>query len=418
MTSPEKIKILILVESIDVDDSSGSKANMALIKNLAKAGFYLKVYHYTRKEISIDGIECIRIPEKRKSLLFFLSRSERYLRYFTKIKLNKPLENAFGFSFTLKNDRNSMVSALTEEKKFNPDWVLTLSRGGSFRPHHALLKLPEWHKKWIAYIHDPYPMHWYPKPYTWHEPGFEQKEQFMKAVADKCAVTAFPSQLLLEWMGKHDANYARKGVVIPHQIDTTRSIKGRDDESILIDPEKFNLVHAGNLLQARKPHGLVEGFKLFLHRNPEAEAKLFQIGPGAHYANYFEEQLTTEPRIEFINANRPFREVQKIQLEASVNIILEADADFSPFLPGKFPHCIKANKPILLLGPEKSEARRLLGKDYPYWSEINDTNEIARHIEVLYINWKKGYCRLDRKDLENYLSANYLKEVIQDLSVS
>ena len=43
---PEAIKrILVVVESIDVDDSSGSKANVALIKNLAKAGFELQVYH-------------------------------------------------------------------------------------------------------------------------------------------------------------------------------------------------------------------------------------------------------------------------------------------------------------------------------------------------------------------------------------
>lgn len=415
MNIPIKNKILIVAESIDLDDSSGAKGRVALIKNLSKVGFQLKVYHYTRKEISIDGIECIRIPEKRRSLLFFLSRTERYLRYFTKIQLNKPLENSFGFSFTLKNDRNSMVSVLKGETDFKPDWVFTLSQGGSFRPHHALLKLPKWHKKWIAYIHDPYPMHWYPKPYTWHEPGFKQKETFMRAIAKKCRFAAFPSQLLMEWMGKNDANYAEKGVVIPHQIDANGSITNPDEKSTLIDPDTFTLVHAGNLLQARKPYGLLEGFKQFLKNNPKADAKFLQVGPGAHYAGYFEEQAEIEPRIDFINENRPFKEVQKIQSDASINIILEADAEFSPFLPGKFPHCIKANKPILVLGPKKSEVRRLLGEDYPYCAEITDTNKIAENIAELYKNWKKGHRSLDRKDLENYLSEDYLREIFSTL---
>ncbi len=415
MNLSKKTKLLIVAESIDVNDSSGTKGRVALIKNLAKAGFEIKVYHYTRANITIPEINCVEIKENRTSLLFFLSRLERYIRYFTKVHLHKPLEKKFGFSFTLKNDRNSIASALKNEKVFNPDWVLTLSRGGSFRPHHAMLLLPHWHKKWIAYIHDPYPMHWYPKPYTWHEPGFQHKELFMRAIAAKCAFAAFPSQLLMEWMGKKDKNYSEKGIIIPHQLDEDNLEATNNNTSELIEPHKFNLVHAGNLLQARKPKGLIEGFKLFLQQNPDAEAVFLQIGPMGHYTGFFQEQNMLDQRIKFIAENRPFKEVLKIQEEASVNIILEADADFSPFLPGKFPHCIKANRPILLLGPKKSEARRLLGIDYPYWAEITDSQKIANLIASLYTNWKLGRLSLDRQDLEEYLSVTHLKKIIHSL---
>jgi len=72
---PIQKKILVVVESIDVEDSSGSKANVALIQNLHQAGFEVLVYHYTRREIQLPGIPCVAIKEKRWSGLFFLSLS-------------------------------------------------------------------------------------------------------------------------------------------------------------------------------------------------------------------------------------------------------------------------------------------------------------------------------------------------------
>ena len=125
-------KILELVESIDVDDSSGSKANMALINNLTKASFEVEVYHYTRKDIKIDGIATQAIKENRTSPLFFLSRAERFMRRQLKLSLNKYIEQVFGFSFTLYNDRNSIVKTLKGIDITKFDLVMTLSKGASF----------------------------------------------------------------------------------------------------------------------------------------------------------------------------------------------------------------------------------------------------------------------------------------------
>lgn len=403
-------KILVVAESIDVDESSGSKANWALIQNLKKAGYQLQVFHFSKKEIVLKDIPTRAIKENRKSFLFLLSRLERYIRYFLKLKLHRPLENAFGFSFTLMNDRNSIVSEL-RKIDLKPDLVMTLSKGGSFRPHHALLQMPEWHSKWLAYMHDPYPMHHYPRPYTWKEPGYEQKETFIRQVSKKAAFSAFPSQLLKEWMGQFYPDFLKTGMIIPHQ-----NFQYEEEEILFpeyFNPRNFNLLHAGNLLGARNPKFLLEAYKMFLDRLPEAKQDSRLIFLGGSNQRVMDEAGEI-PNIIASEGYLPFKEVYAMQQKTAVNIILEARSEISPFLPGKFPHCVNADKPILLLGPEKSEVRRLVGVDYPYWSKINDSQRISELIEDLFKRWKISpeSFHLNRPDIKEYLEAGQLKKVL------
>jgi DNA gyrase inhibitor GyrI len=107
-----------------------------------------------------------------------------------------------------------------------------------------------------------------------------------------------------------------------------------------------------------------------------------------------------------------------MQQTTCVNVILESKSEISPFLPGKFPHCVAANKPILLLAPYYSETRRLLGEEYPYVSEVDNVVEIAALLEKLYRQWKQDNTKLqlNRPDLEGYLSKEYLKEIISSIN--
>lgn len=410
-------KILVVVESIDVDDSSGSKANISFIKNLHKAGFELQVYHYTRKNIQLGKIPCHSIKEKRRSFLFFLSRIERYLRNWWNIKLYKPIEQIFGFSFTLFNDRDSIIAGLNNIKNFEPDIVLTLSKGASFRPHHALLKIPKWHNKWMAYIHDPYPFAYYPRPYDYVEPGHQQKRNFFLNVAAKAKYIAYPSKLLAEWMESYYKLLDGKGIIIPHQIDEEYSSYSTLPD--FFNPAKFNILHAGTLLWGRDPMGLIKGFLKFVEECPKVQedARLLFIGGKNHYSKELEEISRQYSGIYISEDYISFDTTQLIQKNVSVNVILEANGTLSPFLPGKFPHCVQANKPILLLGPFYSESKRLLGVNYPYHAEIHENSKIALILEELYENWqKKSEIEVLRVDLKNYLSVQHLKEIFEKIA--
>ncbi|HEY9220455.1 MAG TPA: UDP-glycosyltransferase [Lutibacter sp.] len=413
-------KILVIVDSIDVNDSSGSKANVALILNLKEAGFEVKVYHYTQKEIDLPDIQCVSIPEHKGNVFYLLSRLERLFTRWTGINLNPMLEGLFGFSFTFFNDTASMVKALKKETVFEPDLVLTLSKGASFRPHYAVLKLPQWHSKWMAYVHDPYPFHYYPRPYIWIQPGYKHKEQFFREVSEKAKFSAFPSLLLQEWMGSYFEIFLKTGVIIPHQ-NAKYEVQNKVFPAYF-DPSKFNLLHAGNLMKQRSPEGLIKGFNLFLKQYPEAQkdARLLLLGNASYHTQLLESAQKNCSEIYIHNGNVAFDEVYFMQQNVSVNIILESKSEISPFLPGKFPHCVAANKPILALGPYYSEIRRLLGNDYPYWTEVDDVENIAGIIEKLYQLWKQNGNKLllNRSDLISYLSADYLMEMLNNLKIN
>jgi len=410
------MKILVVVDSINIEDSSGSKANVALIHNLIDAGFEVEVYHYTLKNIQLAGVNCFAIPEIKYSPLYFLSRTQRVLSRNFNLNMAGFLERIFGFSFTFFNDTNSIVKAL-KKRTFQPDLVLTLSKGASFRPHYALLNLPELHSKWMAYVHDPYPIHYYPRPYNWIEVSYKQKQQFFLAVSQKAKYSAFPSLLLQEWMGSYFPDFLKTGMIIPHQ-NAEYEIKNKEFPTYF-DVSKFNILHAGNLMSQRSPKGLIEGFKLFLNQNPEArqEAKLLLLGNATDHTQMLEEYKKNSSEIYISNGSVSFDAVYLLQKNASVNVILEAKSEISPFLPAKFPHCVAANTSILSLAPYYSETRRLLGNDYPYWSEQDDVNKIAELIEQLYLLWKQNPANLllNRRDLQDYLSTRYLKEVIDKL---
>lgn len=414
------MKILVVVDSINIEDSSGSKANVALIHNLVAAGFEVLVYHYTLKTIPLDGVNCFAIPEIKYSPLYFLSRIQRVLSRTFDLNLAPFLERLFGFSFTFFNDAKSIAKAL-KESAFQPDLVLTLSRGASFRPHYAVLQLPELHHKWVAYVHDPYPFHNYPRPYTWVESSYRQKEAFFMQVSERAKYSAFPSQLLLELMGSYYPNFLKTGVIVPHQ-NAKYHFEGSGQSHVFqdcFDASKFNLLHAGNLMKQRSPKGLIEGFQLFLSKNPYAakESKLILLGTASYHSKMLEAYQTNHPEMYIYTENVTFEVVYELQKNVSVNIILESKSEISPFLPAKFPHCVEANKAILSLAPYYSEIRRLLGKDYLYWSEVDDVDTIADLIEKMYRLWKQNPddLLLNRKDLVDYLSVDYLKKVIDDL---
>ena len=172
-------------------------------------------------------------------------------------------------------------------------------------------------------------------------------------------------------------------------------------------------------MKPRNPSGLVEGFQKFVENNKEAKAhtQLLILGKKEYFENYLNTKKAELTQLYLSSGYVSFNEVQYIQNNISVNIILEAKSEISPFLPGKFPHCVKANKPILYLGPKQSETLRLLGENYLFSAQINEVDKIGSHIEVLYHHWKNKTEQqfLNRPDLVEYLSYKNLEKIIISL---
>lgn len=411
------MKVAVLVESINVNDSSGSKVNVELIRNLAKICEKITVYHYTLKDIQLEGIECIFINERIFSFNYLLSRFQRYFTKFTGINMHQFLENLFGFSFTFFNDTLSIRAVLPEVAAKNYDLVLTLSKGASFRPHYAVLKFPQLHHKWMAYIHDPYPFHFYPRPFTKILPGYRQKEAFFRDLASSAKYVGFPSKLLSEWMSSFFPEMESKSIIIPHQISSDEI-----NESFQVEgwsSQNFNILHAGNLLKERPADGLILAFENFLvlNRDAKSHARLFLIGPAQSHEVKLKAFDSRIPELTVILDFIKFEQALYLQREATVNVILESKSEISPFLPGKFPHCVFADKPILLLSPLYSETRRLLGLNYPYVAESDDIQKLTGILTDLYAEWiQTKNLTLNRPDLRDYLGIPNLQKVLTSIS--
>jgi hypothetical protein len=410
----EKKKILVTVESIDVDDSSGTKGRVALIKNMAKAGYDVTVLHYTQKEMTIDGVLCISVKENRFSRHFLLSRVQRYIHRWFKYNIGVRQERKHGFSYTWINDAKTIAKAVNRYDPNEFAMLWTFGKGNSFRMHAGVLKTPKWHSKWYAYVHDPYPQQLYPRPYNYVPEGYKKKRYFFREMTQVARWVVFPSLLLKEWMQSYFVAIEGKSLIIPHQIATV-SQTGATVPSYF-SSSKFTLLHAGNLLDLRDPTPLVQAFNNFCDLHPEAikESSLIFIGKPSIFHTYLQSAIKENPAIYTSDDYVPFDQVYQMQQETTVNVILEATSEMSPFLPGKFAHCVAADKPILLIGPYYSESKRVLGETYPYIFEFKQVDVLTEAIGTLYKVWKAGVTsRLNRPDLVEYLSVPYLKEAFE-----
>lgn len=411
-------KILVVADTIDLNHSSGGKANYALVQSLVKSGFSVCVFHYSHQEVLIPNVAIQLIHEKRFTWKFFCSRLVNKIRKYTSWKLNDTVEKLFGFSFTFFNDVKSIHQAIKKVDINQYDWVFTLSYASSFRSHAAVLKLPHWHAKWLAYVHDPYPMHSYPRPYDWVEPGHTFKRNFFLQIAQHAKYMSYPSQYLAEWMESYYPIAKGKTVIIPHQMAEVN--EKPYDVNVFGTKQEFRILHAGNLMSARNPMALVQAFQLFLQQHPEAceHSKLIFVGMLGVFQDPIHQVQKECQNIIVSDGYMPFEQTIALQKEVSINVILEAKGPYSPFLPGKITHAVMANKPILALGPYYSEVRRLLGHDYPYWAEIDQVQLIANHLSAIYQKWQhEGKVALHRPDLTDYLSEKYLEKTIQALAL-
>jgi len=408
--------LLILAESIDPNDSSGTKGRVALINNLAKAGFQITVLHYTRRNISLKGIKTIMIKERKFNLYYLFSKIQIFLYKWFNLKIGDRVEQLLGFSFTFFNDSKSMSKALNKFPLNDYDQLWTLSKGNSYRTHKAVLNLPHWHNKWFAYVHDPYPQQLYPRPYNFVPSGYKQKRNFFRKITKKSYRLIFPSLTLKEWMQSYYIDVAKKSSIVPHQITNYNKKVSLPN---YFDANSFNILHAGNLLDLRDPSTLISAYLQFIVKHPEAKSnsKLLIIGNTGAFTNEIKNIMKTSDNVYSSLGYEDYEVTRKMQNDASINVILEAKSEISPFLPGKFPHCVAADKPIILIGPYYSESKRLLGENYIHSHNFTDIEKIVESFSSLYSQWKENPqgLNLNRSDLNFYLGMEYLDEILNEV---
>jgi len=411
------LNILVLADTI-ASNSSGGKANMGLIQGFIDQGFDLKVLHYSREEISLGRIPVLHIAEQKTNLSYLKAKTQLLFQRASGRNINKWVETRKGFSYTHDYDVVSIKAALAQENPAHYDYVLALSYASSFRAHKAILQSPAWHAKFLAYIHDPYPMHSYPRPYDWVEPGHQFKRDFFVALFTKARHLIYPSSMLGEWMESYYPTGKNKAVIIPHLIRS--DLKDTGVYPAYFNPALFNVLHAGSLMSARNPMSLVRAFIRFLETVPEAQehARLVMVGGASVYHKELHLIASKTRQLLLSLGQEPFELTYNMQQQAAVNVILEAKGPASPFLPGKVPHCVVADKPILILGPYYSETRNLLGMEYPYWGEINDEATITTLLTSLFTAWVacSGNSTLNKPDIAAYLGAASIDKAFKEMT--
>jgi hypothetical protein len=76
--------------------------------------------------------------------------------------------------------------------------------------------------------------------------------------------------------------------------------------------------------------------------------------------------------------------------DASGIIVLEAEAEYSPFMPAKLADILKERKPVIAITPPYSEVRDILGSEYPYIADSRSIAEISRMLRRFLDDNAKG----------------------------
>jgi hypothetical protein len=326
-----------------------------------------------------------------------LTRPAKRMGVWLKNKTEALIARGTGFSAgnwaEVRLWRRALSAALASER---PDIVFVRGAGLSFEPHLAMAGLGPT-VPWIANYHDPFPISLYPAPYRRHFFVMSRMQERWNAriirTADR---VSFPSERLLRWMLSGNLAACRsKGVVIPHIAgEVPLAAQGTDGARVELDPARFLLIHAGTLLEPREPWGLMQAFRRFLAKDPAhaATAELLFLGGVSrrHKADPRWREMTNSQGIRVVEDRISYPHSLELLRGASVVVVLEADADESPFFPAKLTDYLLLRKPILALSPLNSVVTDTLGTAYPYRAIHSEAARIEGMVEGLWTSWRRG----------------------------
>lgn len=395
--------ILVVCENLNINGTSAGIVSSTFIQLLSESGFRVTVITENNFSYPVTWL-----PNKVKIVKFDIEPIKK--TFWNAIPKMKAIPTYFtGFSVNMRNRieyyKNEINNQLVQH---DFDFIYALGVGNIFSPHFALAEM----RLTIPYfvnIHDPFPMHIYPKPYikpkTWVSGLLEKK---FNTVLENATGISLPSQFLLNHMSSTFPAIKNKGFVIPH-IGTKLINLPQDKESELsfsFDISKINILHAGTLLGHRNPKFLLQAIAELNQEIPEFLDKVYftLIGNVNKELNDVVDTSTIS-NVRFVDERMSYKKSLILTNQATASLVIEAISDFSPFLPGKVADIAYAGKPIIALSPINSEVRRLLGNEHPYQSELNDVKTIKMILLKFFEDYKSDNVQTFRMNqLKNYVS--------------
>ncbi len=400
------MNILILAESLRINETSSGIVSSTFIKALSLNSrvnhidvLYQKDFDYPVSWLDDKKIRLIPLQVKvSQSLLKKIPKIRALPAYFTGL--------SFDMLAQVKNWREQ-TEQLLNQKKY--DLIIALGTGSSFMPHYALLKV----KTTIPVLfnfHDPYPMSRFPEPYRKKRNIiYFHQERFVSKMFRQAGALSFPSEYLKDFM-LQGTEFREKAFVLPHVGISLENIPSKsEDREVHLPKGKFNLLHAGTLLGPRKVDALFRAFEQLSNEDAEfrESAVLTVLGKVAkEHQNLEKHQGNKQENLRVITKRVSYPKSLELLAQCDMALVVEADADFSPFMPGKLADIFYYEKPVLALTPERSEVRRILGKNYPYVARVYDAGTIYHILKQAWKAWKSGALKNpDAGRLKKYVSA-------------
>jgi glycosyltransferase involved in cell wall biosynthesis len=289
--------------------------------------------------------------------------------------------------------KEMLRKTITRER---PDLVFVRGAGTGFEPQMAMAG-PGAAVPWVANYHDPFPISLYPEPYRRRFfMASAMQERWNARIIEAADWVSFPSERLLRWMLRGKLAPCRgKGVVIPHIVgELPMAPDYRAAATVVQEPDRFVILHAGSLLEPRQPWGLIEAFRRFAAKDPARSDKAELLFVGGinrfHKADPRWAGAVRTQGVRFIEERVTYAHSLELLRQAAVAVVLEAENAESPFFPAKLADCLLCRKPILALSPAESVASDILGAGYPYRCLASDSARIARILEELWSLWQAG----------------------------
>ena len=184
--------------------------------------------------------------------------------------------------------------------------------------------------------------------------------------------------------------------------------------------EKFSISHIGSLYDERNPDFLWDIIDE-LSKNIDGFKKDLQINLIGNNSKKIKKQLSSREFNECIKFHDYLEHKKSIKLMSSsqVLLILEVDDDGASYaIPGKLFDYLNSNRPIVSIGPEKSDVKDILSKTSSgKFFNYKDYNSLKFHLEKLYENYKHNLSdKNNRKNIEIYHRKNLTSKLVEVIS--